>query len=368
MWRSLPFRIRALLVSAIVIVAVSAAFRAEMSGQGKRTTSDDVGIEASTSAFGFRKPQVSPRLARFVDSFVKVGTSTLISEDAPVPRVNSIASSTAVASDTVTAEAYLVGNLQTGEIYSYLNPDHSYAIASISKLVTVLVARDALKSDQPILITPSMLEPYGEEGGLRLGDTLTAHELTYPLILESSNDAAEALAEAAGRDVFIKSMNDLVEGLGMKKTHFDEPSGLSPGDVSSARDLFKFARHLYHDEPSILELTRLPSYAFATTSIAIAPGTLSTTSTATSTERGAYAFKNTNPFVGDPHYIGGKTGRTNAALESMLSMFRYEIHGRLYPIAIVVLRSQIGNRQYDSSTLYSRLMNKLESKPVSRDN
>ncbi|NDE68047.1 hypothetical protein EB052_00405, partial [bacterium] len=70
MWRSLPFRIRALLVSAIVIVAVSAAFRAEMSGQGKRTTSDDVGIEASTSAFGFRKPQVSPRLARFVDSFV----------------------------------------------------------------------------------------------------------------------------------------------------------------------------------------------------------------------------------------------------------------------------------------------------------
>lgn len=356
MWRSLPFRIRALLVSAIAVIVVSAAFRAEMSGQGTRTTSDGVAVEASTSAFGFRKPQVSPRLARFVDSFVKVGTSTLISEDAPIPRVNSVASSTVVAPDTVTAEAYLVGNLQTGEVYSYLNPDHSYAIASISKLVTVLVARDVLKSDQPVFITPSMLEPYGEEGGLRLGDTLTAHELTYPLILESSNDAAEALAEAAGRDVFIKSMNDLVEGLGMKKTHFDESSGLSPGDVSSARDLFKFARHLYRYEPSILELTRLPSYAFATTS------------TATSTERGPYAFKNTNPFVGDPHYIGGKTGRTNAALESMLSMFRYEIHGKVYPIAIVVLRSQIGNRQYDSSTLYSRLMNKLESKPVSRDN
>lgn len=358
-WSSLPLRIKILLISSAIVIVFAAAFRAEMS---ERAVTGDFSVgnsgEFEVSAFPPSRPKVSDRLSRFVDSFVRVGTSTLLSEDAPISVIAPSAPKPPV--NTITAASYLVGNLETGEIYFSLEIDRAYAIASITKLVTVLVARNILKPDQLIPITPTMLEPYGEEGGLRLGDTLTASELTYPLILESSNDAAEALAEAAGMSVFISEMNALVSRLGMKKTYFDEPSGLSPGDVSSARDLFTFAQHLYKNEQLILELTRLYRHELATTTATTSD--VSASSTTPSTVRGGYAFKNTNPFVGDPHYIGGKTGRTNAALESMLSMFRYEVKGKSYPVAIIVLRSQIGNRQYDSATLYSRLMSKLESK------
>lgn len=249
---------------------------------------------------------------------------------------------------SITAESYLIGDLETGEVYISKLPDKVVPIASISKLMSALAAEDMneqgiLPADGDIVITEKMLEPYGTEGSLSVGEAYSAKELLYPLLLESSNDAAEALAEASGYDRFISAMKLRALEIGMTRTSFEDPSGLSNQNISNATDLFTFARYLHKTEPKILELSRMPAADLAST-----------------TMRAAHHYANKNPFVGDPHYIGGKTGRTDAARESMLSLFNYTVGEKTFSIAVIVLRSDYNSRQIDSSLLFEKFFMKVE--------
>lgn len=243
----------------------------------------------------------------------------------------------------ITAESYLVGNLETGEVYFSKDPGHVFPIASISKLFTSIVLKKLIVPEATIMINESMLEPYGSEGNLAVNEEYTRDELMYPLILESSNDAAEAFSQAVGTSTFIKEMNNLAGKIGLPKTKFADPSGLSNGNVSSAQDLFTFAQYLYANEDELLQLSRTPTFDMAT-----------------STKHNSHHFVNSNVFTFDPHYYGGKTGRTDAAKETMLSMFKYDVNGKLYPIVVIVLRSDMGARQYDAELLYQKFITKVE--------
>lgn len=248
----------------------------------------------------------------------------------------------------ITAESYLVGNLDTGEVYVTKSPDRIVAIASISKLITSLTLEDMFSSgsiqrDAQITITKDMLKPEGEEGHLVAGESYLPSELMYPLILESSNDVAELFATSSGYNNFISSMKEKVKSLGMTKTSFGDASGLSSKNISSANDLFVLAQYLYKNKQDLLQLSRTPNYSLAST-----------------TEHAAHIYKNTNPFVGDPHYIGGKTGRTDAAKEAMLSLFNYTVGSSTYPIAVIVLRSEFNSRQFDAALLFEQFLGKVE--------
>jgi D-alanyl-D-alanine carboxypeptidase len=242
----------------------------------------------------------------------------------------------------ISAEAYLVGNVETGEIYIEHNPGAVFPIASLSKLITAMIATHSMKSDQKITITQSMLDAYGDAGHLVLGETFTVSELLYPLLLESSNDAAEAIAEGFGFDSFIALMNSFVRDINMTSTSFKDSSGLSSGNVSNSRDLFTLSRYLYANEKSLLDLSRLSQMELAST-----------------TEHGGHIFHTINPFPGDPHFIGGKTGRTIEARESMISLFSYPQGGKIYPIAIIVLRSDWSTREIDSGILFEQAVVKI---------
>jgi D-alanyl-D-alanine carboxypeptidase len=244
----------------------------------------------------------------------------------------------------ITAEAYIVGNLDTGEIYLLRDPDAVHPIASVSKLVTAMVARDIIDPQKEILITEEILEPYGTAGNLAVGEIFNRDELIYPLLLDSSNDAAQALAEAVGYSTFIESMNARVSELGMESTSFEDSSGLSPQNKSSARDLFKLARYMYEEEKDVMKITTVPVHMIGTTT----PG------------HNSHTFINIDTFAYDPNFIGGKTGRTDAAKEAMLSMFRYSVPSGIYNIGIVVLRSDYNARQIDSSVLFEKVMAKLD--------
>jgi D-alanyl-D-alanine endopeptidase (penicillin-binding protein 7) len=197
-----------------------------------------------------------------------------------------------------------------------------------------------------ITITDKVLEAgYGAAGGLIENESFSPEELEYPLLLESSNDAAEAFAAAVGYSTYIQLMNALAQQkIGLKNTRFFDPSGMSPGNVSNARDLFKLAQYLYPNEQGLLEITGLPKMNIATTSA-----------------HQSHEFTNIDPFVYDPHFIGGKTGRTDQAKEAMLSLFTYSSKGKIYPVGVIVLRSEFSARETDSETLFSRLMTKLDS-------
>ncbi len=239
----------------------------------------------------------------------------------------------------ISAEAYLIGNLKTGEIYKSFNPDKVFPIASVSKLYTSLVAKYLLGPERIVTITQSALDTYGDAGQLVLNEKWTAEELLYPLLLESSNDVAKAFAEVYGEEVFIVEMNAFAQEIGMYKTQFKDPSGLSSANISNASDLFTLARYLYENESDLLKISNTKEIVFATT-----------------TEHGAHHFKNINPYVYYSGFIGGKTGRTNEAKESMVSLFKEMEEINNQPLAIIVLRSDFGEREKDTEKILGFVM------------
>jgi D-alanyl-D-alanine endopeptidase (penicillin-binding protein 7) len=244
----------------------------------------------------------------------------------------------------ISAESYLVANLETGERYLEYNQAKAYPIASVSKLYTSLVVHHLFDLTKPITITQSMLDSYGDAGHLVLDEKLLPNELLQALLLESSNDAAEAFAQSYGYGPFMEQMNGFAQEIGMKKTYFKDSSGLSPLNISSVNDLFVLSRYLYKSESDILKISRTETLDLATT-----------------TEHGSHHFVNINPFSNDPDFIGGKTGRTDFAKEAMVTMYNKKIGNKDYPIAIIILRSNIGQREIDTKKLLKKFTDLFSS-------
>ena len=244
----------------------------------------------------------------------------------------------------ISAESYLVGNLKTGEIYIDHNSKQVFPIASISKLYTALVVEHLFKSDKDIVITKQMLDAgYGDAGHLSSDEKFTAKELLYPLLLESSNDAAEAYAQSFGYAEFMEEMNAFAKEIGLDSTSFKDASGISPYNVSNAQDLFELAQYLYVHEKDILKVSSQTDFDMATTS-----------------DRKGHRFININPYAFHSGFIGGKTGRTDEALESMITLIKQEAGTENYPIAVVVLRAGFTEREIDTEKLLGMFINKVK--------
>src|SRR3989344_9296207 len=161
----------------------------------------------------------------------------------------------------VAARSYLVGDLDTGEIILSKNEKEQLPIASVSKLMTALVASESLGRDEVLSVSKKAVATEGGNGNLRAGEKIKAGNLLYPLLPESSNDAAEVLAEEVGRDTFLAKMNGRSRELEMQQTRFRDPSGLSPGNQSSVLDLFKLVQYLSKEKSKLLEITTFRSFA-----------------------------------------------------------------------------------------------------------
>lgn len=234
----------------------------------------------------------------------------------------------------IMANAYVVGNVQTGEIYITHNQSRVLPVASMSKLVTAFVSTNELPQDMVIEISKEASSVPPDQSFLKEGERFTAKELLQPLLLSSSNVAAEALSSSMDRVEFLELMTGYSWEIGMPSTFFADPSGVSPQNVASALDLFALAKYLYRSRPDILELTRTTG-----------------TDTATTTEHGSHTFNSTHPFAGDPRFIGGKTGRTPEAGDTMLTILKIKDQ----PIAIVVLGSSYKGREGDTKLLIEKV-------------
>lgn len=245
----------------------------------------------------------------------------------------------------ITAESYLVANLATGEKYIDFNSNKVFPIASVSKLYTALVVHHLFDLEKDIVINQHSLDAYGDAGHLVLEEKFKPDELLHVLLLESSNDAAVAFADSFGYADFMEQMNAFAQEIGMHNTRFKDSSGLSPNNVSSASDLFTLARYLYTSEKGILDISKKYQIDIATT-----------------TDHGFHHLKNINPFSMRNDFIGGKTGRTEQAREAMVSLFNQEIEGTVYPIAIIVLRSDYGEREINTEKLLGQFSEKILKK------
>jgi len=239
----------------------------------------------------------------------------------------------AAPTDGIAAEAYIVGDLDTGKIYFERGADKVLPFASMSKLITALVATNMYPSDTAITITPEEADVAPDLSGIKAGETFTAKELIYPLLLTSSNIAAEAFASSTDRIEFLSLMSGYSWEIGMPHAYFADPSGISPQNAGTARGFFAMARYLYKSRKDILAITRTVNYSIATT-----------------TGHDAHAIVNIHPFVSDPRFLGGKTGHTSAALDTMLTILNMQDH----PIAFIVLRSP-DYRTQDTDALIGKM-------------
>lgn len=217
----------------------------------------------------------------------------------------------------LSAESYIVGDLNTGEIILSKNPENKYPIASVSKLMTALVADEIAKESDITKVTTEALKTYGTNGGLYKNEQIKVKDLIYPLLLQSSNDAAEVIARHFERDNFMKKMNQQAEILKMVNTFYDDPSGLSNKNQSTVSDLFKLTGYINKNKKNLFDISKTRSY---------------------STKK--HSWFSSNQFLRNTNYIGGKSGFTNPAKQTVVSVFNLPL-GRdsSRPIGIVLLRS-----------------------------
>jgi len=186
------------------------------------------------------------------------------------------------------------------------NESEKLPIASLTKLMTALAASNIYQLSDRIEISKQAIEQEGEEVKLKVGEILSVKELLSMTLIESSNDAAYALATPnVGRkrmreESFVDLMNLEAYynvGLNRETTHFINPTGLDPEDpfritnYSTAEDLVKLAKYLIKYKPEILEIL-------------------------SQKENGDfdYTLENTNELLGEIEgIIGGKTGYTDRA-------------------------------------------------------
>ncbi len=200
-----------------------------------------------------------------------------------------------------------------------LNVDNRWPIASITKLITAVVAEDNIDPAKAITFTADEILGQNSAEKFKAGETYKAGDLLKAMLLLSSNDAAEALARDFGRDKFIELMNQKARDLNLIETSFFDPTGLSAKNQSTPNDIFKIVSYLYQNHPEIFKITSQKSAYIVELN-----------------SKMRELVSNINTFAGRPDFIGGKTGSIDESGENLVSLFNVNKE----PVAIIVLGSQ----------------------------
>ena len=156
------------------------------------------------------------------------------------------------------SSAFLVQDQASGDVIAARNSESVQPIASITKLMTAMVALDATPSLQEELTVSAedVDQIKGTSSRLRVGAKLTREEMLRLALMSSENRAASALSRhyPGGKQAFIAAMNAKARQLGLDHTHFADPTGLTAANVSTPRDLASMVNAAYQ-YPLIREFT-----------------------------------------------------------------------------------------------------------------
>ena len=144
----------------------------------------------------------------------------------------------------------------TGNILYESNPDERLPIASVTKVMTMLLIMEAVDSgkislDDMVTVSENAMSYGGSTMFLETGEQLTVNDMLKGIAVASANDGCVAMAEhlAGSESAFVDMMNEKAKGLGMENTHFMNTNGLDEDDhYSSARDVAIMSRELMKHE------------------------------------------------------------------------------------------------------------------------
>lgn len=167
------------------------------------------------------------------------------------------------------AGAYLY-NFENDTVLFELNPDERIYPASTVKLMTGILAMEALGEDpdRSITVTAEMLNKVvGNNMGLKVGEVVTAKDMLYGLLLNGANDAAQVLAVTVSGSVedFVDAMNDKAQMLGAYNTFYTNPTGMhSDAMITTVADTAAIAKYAC-SLPGFTEITSLSKYVMEAT-------------------------------------------------------------------------------------------------------
>lgn len=248
----------------------------------------------------------------------------------------------------------LAGDATTGEIYYQYQSDTPYPIASTSKLMTCLLALDAVSSgqialEQQVTVSDAAIALSASSDGvipLEAGQQLTVQELLVGALLPSSNECALSLAEtiAGSEDAFVQMMNQKAAELGLSQAVFYNCNGLPvyTGDAipskrqnrMSAQDMFRLVSYLLKVYPQITDITSMKSAALPSLDLEV---------------------KNTNPILHNlPEATGLKTGTTNKSGACLVTSLAADDGTTTHDLAVIVLGTEDSIERGRVSALLAR--------------
>ena len=247
----------------------------------------------------------------------------------------------------ITGSAAYVYCATTEEVLWKKNASKQYNLASITKLMTCLLAAEKLDLAEEVTITQAATEVIKTESFVYAGEKIKAEDLVYAALLASANDAAKALAitVSGSEKKFVKLMNQKAKELGCKNTRFVTSSGVyNKNHYSSAEDIVKIARAAFAN-PDVLRIAKVAEYTVPATNKTDAV-TLKTTNLFL---KGGEADTGNGKIKIKKHkgMVAGKTGTTNVNRTTMVVLCK--IDG--FDIYAVILDSTLQQRYRDIKKL-----------------
>lgn len=190
------------------------------------------------------------------------------------------------------------------------------APASLTKLMTALIAQEQLAPDAPVVFSKSARAVEERRSDAADGEIFSRDDAVRMALMESDNDAARALAEAVGAKhekagfdermaFFIQLMNQRAAEFGMREMHFENPAGLdAPDHTMSAEDIARLAEYIAAHDPALIAMTREREAAIF------------------SLQGKKHTIQNTDDLLKEfPALAGGKTGFTDNAKGALLLLY-----------------------------------------------
>ncbi|MDO8524042.1 MAG: hypothetical protein Q7R99_00250 [bacterium] len=229
--------------------------------------------------------------------------------------------------NNISAESFLVASFDrqsNNKVLFEKNSNSALPIASITKLMTYLVAKEFYKNEQDVPMNNALM------------------------LVESNNDAANTLTKVIGEEGFLDLMNFKAKELGLSNTYFYNPTGVDPEAInmpqdqinySTAYDIAKLTKNLIFSQPEFLKIVSQKEYPLYKEGKLIS------------------ILKNTNELIGEiPEVLGGKTGTTDRAGECLMVIMKLDGSNPDEYTVGIILNSK--DRFNDMRTLYNCVKDK----------
>lgn len=276
--------------------------------------------------------------AKDLYQYVEKGTPVLVRETTLSSKFGTIALENHQAPE-VSASSFLIANLSTGETYAQKGDASAELGAPIAKLMTAVIASELIYLERELSVeadsvvsAPKLFEP-------KEGEQYVAFDLLYPLLMQSSDSAANIIASSLGRRNFVNVMNQKAVSLGMVNTKFEGTSDVA-NNMSTLSDVYKLLQYTYFKRAFLLKLTKGLPYT-------IYSGEHSTSLT------------NLNPFADETKMIGiqNDIAKANGAMASV-----WEVATPQGPVPVSIILAGSTNGAVDTKILFDWLQSKATQK------